>query len=55
MNGGAGKGDTRRPSQVSEDEVQRRWDYAFRKEDLELSYEEWLEKREESCSKRETR
>jgi len=38
----AGKGDERRPSQVSEEEYGLRHDYAFRKDLLDSTYEEWL-------------
>lgn len=41
----SGKGDTPRPHSVSDEERSNRYDYAFRKEDLELTYEEWLAKR----------
>ena len=43
-----GKGDTRRPSSVSEHEVAIRWAYAFRpKEEEHLVFSEWLEKKKE--------
>ena len=41
MNGGAGKGDTRRPSTVPEEEQALRWDYALRKDMLDATFEEY--------------
>lgn len=48
MNGGAGKGDTRRPQQVPDELVRLRWDYAFRKDMPNVTFEEWLQSREAS-------
>jgi len=42
-----GKGDTPRPSSVSEEEKSLRWDYAFRKDMPNASFEEWVKAKKE--------
>jgi len=45
---GAGKGDARRPQLVDDKLVQLRWDYAFRKDMPNATFEEWLEEKNKS-------
>ena len=47
---GSGKGDKERPSFVSKKERDMRWEYAFRKTDLELNFEEWKKKHEKTST-----
>jgi hypothetical protein len=42
VNGMSGKGDTQRPSFIPEEERALRWDYAFRKDLPNMSFEDWL-------------
>jgi hypothetical protein len=40
-----GKGSGRRPQLVPDKDVQLRWEYAFRKDNRKISFEEWKEER----------
>jgi len=47
-----GKGSGRRPQIADDKEVQLRWDYAFRKEFLDSTFEEWNRLRQRKSSTR---
>ena len=49
------KGDTPRPCSISEEEKSFRWDYAFRKDYPNASFEEWLKIKKGNKNERKTR